>query len=90
MPQTNISIRIDEDLKKQFESLCSELGLTMSTALSIFVKTVVREQGIPFSITLNKLNENTIKAIEDVEKGIGLSKPYNSAEEAVNSMLEED
>ena len=52
MAQTNINIRMDENLKKQFDGLCSELGLNMSTAFNIFAKTVVRQQKIPFEITL--------------------------------------
>lgn len=51
MAQTTINIRIDEDLKKQFEDFCFETGLNISTAVNIFVKTVVREQQIPFKIT---------------------------------------
>ena len=50
MTQSNISIRIDNQLKQQFDSLCNELGLSMSSALNLFVKTVVREQRIPFEI----------------------------------------
>ena len=42
MTQSNISIRIDNQLKQQFDSLCNELGLSMSSALNLFVKTVVR------------------------------------------------
>ena len=38
MPQSNLCIRMDENLKKQFDHLCDELGLTMSTAINIFVK----------------------------------------------------
>jgi len=52
MAQTNINIRMDENLKKQFDGLCSELGLNMSTAFNIFAKTVVRQQKIPFEIAL--------------------------------------
>ena len=60
MAQTNINIRMDETLKKQFDHLCSELGLNcnelglnMSTAINIFAKTMVRQQKIPFEISLD-------------------------------------
>ncbi len=89
MTQSNISIRIDDNLKQKFDSLCEEFGLTMSTAINMFVRTVVREQRIPFEISINNPNAETIKAIEDVENGIGLSSKFNSVEDAMKSMLED-
>lgn len=51
MAQTNINIRMDEDLKKQFDAFCSDVGMSMTTAFCIFAKTVVREHRIPFEIS---------------------------------------
>jgi DNA-damage-inducible protein J len=51
MAQTNVNIRMDEDLKKQFDKFCNDVGMTMTTAICIFAKTVVRQQKIPFEIT---------------------------------------
>ena len=51
MAQTNINIRIDEDLKKQFEAFCSDIGMTMTTAFCVFAKAAVRKQKIPFEIS---------------------------------------
>ncbi len=53
MAQTNINIRMDDTLKQQFDHLCNELGLTMTAAFNIFAKTMVRQQKIPFEISLN-------------------------------------
>lgn len=89
MSQSNISLRIDENLKKQFDLLCDKLGLSMSTAINIFVKTVVREQRIPFEISLNTPNKELQKAIEDVENGVGLSKKFDNVDDAIKSILEE-
>lgn len=74
MAQTNISIRIDEDLKKQFEKFCSDTGMTMTTAFNIFVKKAVKEQRIPFEITADPFYsaaniKRLEKAIKDVEEG---------------------
>ncbi|HBC84214.1 MAG TPA: type II toxin-antitoxin system antitoxin, RelB/DinJ family [Clostridiales bacterium] len=74
MAQTNISIRIDEDLKKQFEKFCSDTGMTMTTAFNIFVKKAVKEQRIPFEITADPFYSSANmkrleKAIKDVEEG---------------------
>lgn len=53
MAQTNVNIRMDETLKQQFDHLCNELGLNMSTAINIFAKTMVRQQKTPFEISLD-------------------------------------
>ncbi len=90
MAQTNISIRIDDDLKQKFDELCNDLGLNMSTAINIFVKAVVREKGIPFALSINDYSKETQKAIEDAHNGIGLSKPYTSAKEMIDDILKED
>lgn len=52
MAQTNINIRMDEDLKKQFEAFCSDIGMSMTTAFCVFAKKAVRERRIPFEISL--------------------------------------
>ncbi|MDR0221075.1 MAG: type II toxin-antitoxin system RelB/DinJ family antitoxin [Lachnospiraceae bacterium] len=51
MAQATYSIRMDEALKKQFDSLCTDFGMTATTAFNIFARTVVREKRIPFEIT---------------------------------------
>lgn len=82
MAQATITIRIDEDLKKQAERLFDEMGMNMTTAYTIFTKAVVRQGKIPFEITANKIpNNETIKAIEDVENGVNLSKTYSNPNE---------
>ncbi len=53
MAQTNFSIRMDEDLKKDFSLLCDSIGMTMTTAFCIFAKKAVSEQRIPFDVTAN-------------------------------------
>lgn len=51
MAYSTLSVRMDEDVKKQFDTSCSEMGLNPSTAVNIFVRTVIREGRIPFEIT---------------------------------------
>lgn len=74
MAQTTINVRMDEELKKQFENFCNQTGLNISTAINIFVKTVVRENQIPFKITTDPFYsaENMAhlkKSIENVNNG---------------------
>ena len=81
MAQSNICVRMDENLKKHFDYICNELGLTMSAAINMFVKAVVRENRIPLNMSVDIPNAETRKVLDDVEKGIGLSKPYTDIEE---------
>ena len=67
MAQTTLSIRMDENLKKQLEWLCGELGMTISTAVTVFAKTAVRERRIPFDLQLSL--PLPPKAVEDMTKG---------------------
>ena len=65
---TNISIRMDSDLKAQADALFAELGMNLSTAVNIFVRQSLREGGIPFTITLNQPNKETISAMLEAER----------------------
>lgn len=62
----NISIRMDDDLKAKAEELFDDLGMNMTTAFTIFVKQAIREQVIPFSISREIPNEETLAAIKEV------------------------
>lgn len=59
MAYAALSVRVDEELKKQAEELFDEIGLSMSAAITIFLKQSVREQRIPFE--LNAKNQNNTK-----------------------------
>ena len=64
---TNLSIRMDKELKEQAENLFSELGMNMTTAMTVFVRQSVRQGKIPFEIALDKPNALTLAAIREVE-----------------------
>ena len=51
MAQTMVNFRMDEDLKKKMEKVCADMGMSMTTAFTIFAKTVTREKRIPFEVT---------------------------------------
>lgn len=51
MTQATLNVRMDANLKKQFDELCADFGMTPSTAVNIFVKALVRERRIPFEIS---------------------------------------
>lgn len=51
MSQTTLNVRMDEDVKRRFDDFCADVGMNASVAVNLFVKTVIREQRIPFVIT---------------------------------------
>lgn len=67
MSQATFSIRMDTELKKEFDALCEEMGMNATTAFNIFARTVVREQRIPFEINAKankkEQKENTKKQL---------------------------
>ena len=67
MATTNISIRMDTELKAQADKLFAELGMNLSTAFNIFVRQSLREGGIPFEIRTDRPNKETIAAMLEAE-----------------------
>lgn len=65
---SNVSFRIDSNLKAQADTLFAKLGMNMTTAFNIFLRQSVREGCIPFDITLNTPNAETIEAMLETEK----------------------
>lgn len=54
MAQATFSIRMDEELKRQFDLLCADFGMNATTAFNVFARAVVRERRIPFEIEASK------------------------------------
>lgn len=74
MAQSLVNFRMDKDLKQSMEETCEELGLTMTTAFTIFAKKMSREKRIPFDVSVDPFySEQNIeyikKIIEDIESG---------------------
>lgn len=57
---SNIMIRIDEGDKKGFEKFCKGIGMNMSTAITVFIKACLREQKIPFELSISENNKRKI------------------------------
>lgn len=64
MAQATISIRVDQTLKNNFDSMCEAFGLSATAAFNIFMKTVVRERRIPFEIRADRTDLSRRKAME--------------------------
>ena len=86
MKNVNVTLRVDEDLKKQADILFSELGLTLTTAFNIFLRQSVREQQIPFQVTKNIPNAVTLAAMDASEKGEDLYGPYDSVSDLMEAL----
>ena len=68
MESTNLNIRTDKEVKIAAERIFEELGLNMTTAVNIFLRQTIRENGIPFELKLNVPNDVTAAAIEEGRK----------------------
>ncbi|MBR2277946.1 MAG: type II toxin-antitoxin system RelB/DinJ family antitoxin [Eubacterium sp.] len=86
MAQTNVNIRMDENTKKEFNAFCNEIGISVSSAFNMFAKTVVREHRIPFEITTDVPNAETVAAIEKADRGEDLYGPFNTVDELMESL----
>ncbi len=76
----NVQVRMDSELKRSFENTCAEFGMNISTAFTVFAKTVVRQKRIPFEITAqddfyNPYNMEILrKSLKEFEDGKGFER----------------
>ncbi|MBQ2733429.1 MAG: type II toxin-antitoxin system RelB/DinJ family antitoxin [Clostridia bacterium] len=68
MNNANLNIRTDKEVKLAAEKIFEELGLNMTTAINIFLKQTIRENGLPFELKLNTPNSTTAAAIDEGRK----------------------
>lgn len=66
MSQASLSVRIDSDIKKQFDNFCEEVGMNTSVAINLFIKAVLREKRIPFEIATEK--EDSFYSVENQKR----------------------
>ena len=89
MATTNITMRIDENLKAQLQELLSNLGLDMTTFFTMAAKQAVREQALPFNVTMNVPNAETLSAfkeVEDMKANPSTYHSYNSFSEILDEV----
>ncbi len=71
MAQSTMSIRVDSNDKKQFEEFCNAVGMNLSVAVNMFMKKVIREQRLPFEISVDPFySEANIRRLEKAAKDI--------------------
>lgn len=86
MDTTNVTIRMDKELKAQADELFAAMGLNMSTAIGVFCRQAVRLGKIPFELAVDMPNAETIKAIDDVNNNRNLSKAYDDMDELMRDL----
>ena len=90
MSQTNVSIRMDTDLKEQFSAFCADMGMSMTTAFNIFARKTVREYRIPFEIGGEVPNAETREALDEVRRmkaDPSLGKCYTDVDAMMKDLL---
>lgn len=88
MATTNITMRIDAGIKAQLQELVSDLGLDVTTFFTMAAKQAIREQRIPFEVSRDIPNAETLEAFKEVQemkKNPSLGKTYTD----VDIMMEE-
>ena len=88
MANVNVTIRMDENMKRQADELFSDFGMSLSGAITVFLRQSLREQSIPFQIGRDVPNRETLEAIEEVKrlKNDPNKKTYNSFDEILREV----
>lgn len=81
-----LNLRVDADLKRQAETIFADLGIPTSTAINIFLHTVVRYGGIPFDLRVSPNELKTLRTVDDVNHHRNLSKTYDSIEDVMEDL----
>ena len=87
---SNMNIRMDKDVKEQAQRIFSQLGMDMTTAVNVFLRQVIRNNGLPFELRLDTPNEETLAAIREVQemkKDPSIGKSYTDVDEMMKELL---
>lgn len=89
MAQTMVNIRMDEELKKNMEQVCQELGMSMTTAFTIFAKKMSREKRVPFDVSIDPFYSESNMAflregVAELNAGKGIRKTMAELESMEN------
>ena len=91
MAQATLSMRVDETLKKNFDSICDDFGFTSTAAITVFMKTVVRERRIPFEIkasTKEQINKDAWAAFLKMRAAAAEAGIQDMSPEEINAEIQ--
>lgn len=86
MEQSILSVRVNSNDKKSFESFCSSTGMNVSTAINMFIKAVLREQKLPFEIKTTISSEEIYSKLQEAEEELASNKKRYTQDEILKSM----
>ena len=92
MAQATLSMRVDDTLKKNFDSICDDFGFTSTAAITVFMKTVVRERRIPFGIkasTKEQINKDAWAAFLEMRAAAAEAGIQDMSREEINAEIQE-
>lgn len=89
MAQSTVNIRMDDEIKREFDRVCNELGINMSIAINILAKKMIREERIPFEVSVDpfyaKSNTEALKrSAKQIEEGKTVVRSLTELEEMTN------
>ena len=84
--KTNMTLRIEPELKTQAAALFKALGMDLSTATGIFYRQALRCHGLPFDVKLDEPNETTYAAMEAAKSDKDIYGPFDSVEELMEAL----
>ena len=85
-----INVNVDEKVKEQAKETLEYLGTNFTNVINMLLRQIILTESIPFEVKIPRLNAETKKAMEETEKGIGLSKVYTNLEEMWKDLEKED
>lgn len=92
MSQATLSMRVDDTLKKNFDSICDDFGFISTAAITVFMKTVVRERRIPFEIkaySKEQINKDVWAAFLEMRAAAAEAGLQNMTLDEINAEIQE-
>lgn len=84
MAQTTVTIRMDANLKQDFDAICNELGMTMTTAITMLAKKMTRENRLPFEVSVDPFfGESNMRYLSEIMKDIETGKAHFAAHDLI-------
>lgn len=87
MSSVNVTIRMDQEVKHEADEMLGELGLSLSTLVSLTVKQMLRDGKLPFVPSIEKPNSELERAIEESVQGKNMSRTFTSVDDAMKDLL---
>ena len=87
MAQVSMTVRMDSQLKKQFNELCNEIGMSVNTAINIFANAVVKTKSIPFKLSAYPNEDNVLKDFYEFRRQVAASDRPELTMEEINEEI---